>query len=282
MAIITFWNDNTGKIGQSHSAIALATYFAIEHNSKTLLVSTRYNDQVLSLAYEGPSAEKDIKLFSNSKKSIELESGIESMAKLVFSNRLTPDMVPNYTKLIYKNRFSVLSAPKAKEDLDYDKVYGACKDILTIAKKYYDMIIVDLNNGTENPTTEQILKISDLVILNIEQKYSELQKISQLKENTKLLDPKKLMFLVNNYDRKSKYSTKNISRELGEKKEILSVPYCNLFAEAVQEGNVSEFFLNLRLRKLEGLDDRTAFFSQELKRITDAIIYKLQELQMNI
>lgn len=282
MAIITFWNDNTGKIGQTHSAIALATYFAIEHNSKTLLVSTRYNDQVTKTAYEDPNIAKSMKLFSNSKGSIELESGIESMAKLVYSNRLTPDMVPNYTKLIYKNRFSVLSAPKAKEDLDYDKVYDACKEILSIAKKYYDIIIVDLNNGLENETTKAILKLSNLIIVNIEQKHSEIEKIMSLKDNMELLKPNSTMFLINNYDRKSKYSTKNVSRELGEKKEILSVPYCNLFADAVQEGEVAEFFLNLRIKKLEGLDERTAFFSQELKRVTDAIVYKLQELQMNI
>ena len=57
------------------------------------------------------------------------------------------------------------------------------------------------------------------------------------------------MYLINNYDRKSKYSSKNISREMGEKKEIMTVPYANLFAEAVQEGTAAEFFFENTAQK---------------------------------
>ena len=90
------------------------------------------------------------------------------------------------------------------------------------------------------------------------------------------------MFLINRYDRSSKYSTKNVTRDLMEKKEILSVPYNHLFAEAMQEGTAAEFFLNPKIRKLDDTEDRTAFFISELKRAEEAIIYKMQELQMRI
>ena len=50
----------------------------------------------------------------------------------------------------------------------------------------------------------------------------------------------------------------------------------------MQEGQTAEFFLNTRIKKLEGLEDRTSFFIHELKRDSDAIIYKMQELQMRI
>ena len=69
---------------------------------------------------------------------------------------------------------------------------------------------------------------------------------------------------------------------MGEKKEIMTVPYANLFAEAVQEGTAAEFFLNTRIKRLDDVEDRTAFFIRELKRDTDAIVYKMQELQMRI
>ena len=124
--------------------------------------------------------------------------------------------------------------------------------------------------------------VDDIIILNIEQKPSELKKLMELRENKELFKPKSTLVLINNYDRKSKYSTKNISRELGEKKEILSIPYCNLLSEAVQEGTAAEFFLNTRIKKLEGTEDRTSFFIHEVKRAVDAIIYKMQELQMRI
>ena len=46
MAIVTFWNDNTGKIGQTHSAMAIATHMSIDHNYRILLMSTGYKDTV--------------------------------------------------------------------------------------------------------------------------------------------------------------------------------------------------------------------------------------------
>ncbi len=282
MAIVTFWNDNTGKIGQTYSAISIASYMAVEHNYKILLLSTKYDDDTIMKAFGIKEVRKSIDLITGKSTSMDLESGIEGMAKLVSANRLNPDMVQNYSKIIYKNRLEAVGAPKRKEGLDYAKLYQSCSEIISIADKYYDIVIVDLNNGINNATTQEILKKSNIVILNIEQKYDELQKIHDLKQNKELFAPKKILTLMNNYDRKSKYTSKNVTRELSEKKEILTVPYCNLFSDAVQEGDVAEFFLNATLKKLEDMEDRTAFFIKEVARSTEAIIYRMQELQMRI
>lgn len=282
MAIITFWNDNTGKSGQTHSALAIASYMAIERNYKILLMSTQYNDQVALQAFGEDDTRKTIKMLTNNKQAMDLESGLEGMAKLAAANRLAPEMVPNYTKIIYKNRLEVVAAPSDKRDFEYERVYDACKDILNVAKRYYDIVIVDLNNGFKDESTKQLIKMSDIVILNMEQKPSEFSKIVEIQNDTELFKPKHLLKLINNYDRKSKYNTKNVTRTIGEKKEILSVPYCNLFAESVQEGTAAEFFLSTRVKRLEGNEDRTTFFVNEVKRAVDAIIYRLQELQMRI
>ena len=282
MAVITFWNDNTGKIGQTHSALAIASYMGVEHNYKTLLMSTRYDDYVTLQGFGGAERVRAINLVTENKQTMDLESGIEGMAKLASANRLSPEIVSNYTKIVYKNRLEIVTAPTKQSDADYLRVYNSCKEIIGVAKKYYDIVFVDLNRGLEQAPTKEILKMSDIIILNIEQKPSELKKLMELRENKELFKPKSTLVLINNYDRKSKYSTKNISRELGEKKEILSIPYCNLLSEAVQEGTAAEFFLNTRIKKLEGTEDRTSFFIHEVKRAVDAIIYKMQELQMRI
>lgn len=282
MAIITFWNDNTGKTGQTYSALAIAMQMGIEHNYKTLLMSTKYGDRLIMQAFGTTGRNKTIKMLTSGKQSMDLESGLEGMAKLASASRLTPEMVPNYTKVILKNRLEAVAAPSKKTDVDYNKVYSSCKDILNVSKKYYDIVLVDLNNGLHTETTKEILKMSDIIIMNIEQKMAEVEKIQALREDTETFDPKRILTLINNYDRKSKYSTKNISREIGEKKEILSIPYCNIYSEAIQEGTVPEFFLGTRVKRLDGFEDRTSFFIREVDRAVKAIIYKLQELQMRI
>lgn len=284
MTIITFWNNNTGKIGQTYSALAIATHMAVEHNYKILLVSTKYNDQVTIKSFGFDKEAKTVGLLTKNKVSMDLESGIEGMTKLALANRLTPDVVPNYTKVVFKKRLEILSGPKDRENenVNYERIYSATKNILNVAKKYYDIIFVDLNNGFNEAPTREVLEMSNIIILNMEQKISEFDKVIELKENEKIFTPKNTLQLINRYDRDSKYNTKNITRYLGEKKEILSIPYSHLFTEAVEEGETAEFFTNSRIRKLEDTEDQTAFFMSEVKRATDAIIYKMQELQMRI
>lgn len=276
MAIVTFWNNNTGKIGQTHSALAIASYMAIEHNYKILLISTRYKDETSMHAFGLDKESRSINLFTNNKKSMEMESGIESMSKLALSNRLVPDVIPNYTKMIFRQRLEILSGPTGA---DYDKVYSSCINILSSAKKYYDIVFVDLNNGLNEETTKEILNISDVVIANVEQKATNLDDITKLIDE-KILSKKRTLVLINKYDSESKYTTKNVARYLGERKEALSVPYNILYTESIEDGTLAEFFLNPRIRKTENSDDRNAFFIKELKRAADAIIYKIQELQL--
>lgn len=285
MTIVTFWNNNTGKIGQTYSALAIATQMAIEHNYKILLMSTRYNDQVTMKAFGFDKSAKTAGLLTKNKASMDLESGIEGMTKLALANRLTPEVVPNYTRMVFRKRLEVLSGPRDREgeNINYERIYSATKSILNVAKKYYDIIFVDLNNGFGEEPTREVLKISNIIVLNFEQKLSELDYLKQLKEEKKdLFTSKKILTLVNRYDRYSKYNVKNITRYLGEKKDILAVPYSNLFAEAVQEGTAADFFTNPRIRKLEDTEDKTAFFMSELRRDSESIIYRMQELRMRI
>ena len=284
MTIITFWNNNTGKIGQTYSALAIATHMAIEHNYKILLMSTKYNDQVTMQAFGFSQSVQALNKLTKNKNSMELESGIEGMTKLALSSRLTPEVVPNYTRMVFKDRLEILAAQKSKEggNVDYIRTYSATKNILSVASKYYDIIFVDLNNGFSEAPTREILEMSNIIIINVEQKMSEFDALTELKEKEKLFTPKNSFTLINRYDRESKYTSKNITRYLNEKKEVFTVPYDNLFAEAVQEGTAAEFFLNPRIRKLEDTEDKTAFLISELSRAEQAIVYRMQELQMRI
>ena len=279
MAIITYWNNNNGRIGQSYSALAIASYMAIEHNYRMLLMSTRFKDTLLMQAFGLDKVNKATSMFTgNNQASVDLETGIESISKLSQSNRLTPDVIPTFTKMIFRDRLEVLSGPSAG---DYQKIFSTCPDIINVASKTYDIVFVDLNNGVENDYTKEIINSSDIIILNAEQKLSELESLIKIKES-KIIPPMKTLFLLNKYDRFSKYTIKNSTRFIGEKKDVMSVPYSNLFMESLEEGTVAEMFLNPSIRKLSSTEDKNGYFMSELKRDSEAIIYKMQELQMRV
>ena len=91
----------------------------------------------------------------------------------------------------------------------------------------------------------------------------------------------KVLLLVGRYDRFSKYTVKNITRNyLEEKIDVCTLPYNTLFFEAAEEANVTNLFLSIKNVKDD--DDRNYFFVQEVKRLAERIIYRLQDLQMKM
>ena len=102
----------------------------------------------------------------------------------------------------------------------------------------------------------------------------------ELKDQDQTVNSLKSLLLIGRYDRSSKYNSKNITRYLGEKNQVLTIPYNTLFFEAAQEAGVPDLFLKFR-RNLDS-EDRNAFFIAEVKRAAENIVYRLQDLQMRM
>lgn len=279
MAIITFWSNNKKSVGQSLSTGAVAMYMAMEHNLKCLALSTQYEDNAFERAFGVTAHTKSFLRNILKGKDTGLDSGIEGLTKMAVSNRLSPELIQNYTKVAIKT-LEVLTGPRQIDDTtDYEKILNSYKSLIMNANKYYDRVFVDLNKTLELPQTRVILEMSDIIIVDIEQKMKKIEEFIELREAEPILQGKKVMLLINKYDKFSQYNTKNVSRYLGEKNEIYSVPYNTLYFEAAEEGGVVDLFF--RIRKVDE-SDRNAFFIHELKRVTDAIEYKLQELHMRV
>ena len=142
---------------------------------------------------------------------------------------------------------------------------------------YYDKVFIDLDNNLSEETKQKIINRSDVVIVNTSQNYNSLKKLKQAKENSELLKSSKALILIGRYDKFSKYNSKNVTRYLEEKNQVLTIPYNTLYFEATNEAGVPDLFL--KFKKLSDSEDRNAIFIEEIKRATENIIYRLQELQ---
>ena len=272
MAIITFWSNGKEETAKTLSISAIATYTAMQRNYKVLELSTNYNDTTLETCYW-----KETK--QDAKKILGFDSGVEGLAQAIASNKASPEVIANYTKIVFKDsRLEVLPGIKTENYSEYEKIRPVYKEILKTANRYYDLIFVDLNKGLDHEDTRAILEMSDVVIVCITQRLKVINNYMALKENESLFNKNNVLTLVGRYDRFSKYNAKNIGRYIGEK-EVFTVPYSTLFFEAANEGEVAEFFL--RFMEVDE-SDRNAMFISEIKKISDKIIYKLQELQMKM
>ncbi len=278
MSVITFWSSEKKETAQSLSIAAVATQIAIEHNYKILILSTQNDDNTIENCFWEPNKENFKDLIANPNK-VGIDSGIEGLLKTVASNRTSPEIVTNYTKIVFKDRLEILSGAKTKNEIEYQNIKSKYVDVIKIAKKYYDIILVDLNKGLDDFTRE-ILENSDVVVVNLTQRLKSINDYAKLREKEALVQKRNVMILIGRYDKFSKYNSKNIAKFYRQKDEPTIIPYNTQFFEACSEGKIADLFL--KIRTLTSADNKNVIFIDDVKKTCEKIIYKMQEAQMKI
>lgn len=274
MSVVTFWSDGREQTGKTLSIAAISTYMAVEHNYRILIISTGYRDDTLNQCFwKEKKVKRNFGLFGPNTNEI-LEEGIVGLAKVVKSNKLSPENITNYTKIIFKDRLEVLQGFRG-ETSDYDELEKTYPDIINLANSYYDLVFIDLDNEMNPSIREMILANSDLIVANISQRLTSIDRFMETREKTPILNSKKTLLLIGKYDKFSKYSIKNITRYMGEKNKVSTIPYNTLFFEACEEAKLPDLIFNLR--KIDE-EDINGFFLSEVKRTSENIMYRLQDL----
>lgn len=274
MSIVTFCGTGKEQVGKTLSLVAVATNMAIEHNKKILIISASYNNDTIKNCYWGQVNQKKGLLFKHENQ-VSLDNGIEGLAKIIKSNKMTPEVITDYTKIVFKNRLEILLGFEQFVNFSEEEIGKTYADIIKLADEYYDIVFVDLDNELDRNASNEILEMSNIVILTASQKIKSINALKKFKTETL---KKKCMFLIGKYDRKSKFTTKNLTRYLGEKKEILAIPYNTLFFEAAEEANVPDLFL--KLRNIKDQADENQYFVNQIKKVSEEILNKIHETLM--
>ena len=278
MSVVTFWNDKKEQPGKTLSAVAVATYMAIEHNYKILVISTGFNDKTLDNCFwKEKKAKKNFGIFGPNT-NVAMENGIEGLSKMVKSNKISPESITNYTRIIFKDTLEILQSFKGNRE-NYEEIKEHYVDVINLANRYYDLVFVDLDMELGNDVINTILENSNLIVASLSQRLTSIDSFIEKREEMPILKSKKTLILISRYDRNSKYTVKNISRYMGEKNKVSTIPYNTLFFEACEEAKVVDLFLSIR--KISE-DDVNGMFLSEVKRTAENIIYRLQDLAMRM
>lgn len=287
MSIITFWNDSREQSGRTLTSVAVATRMAIERNSKVLLVSTSFGDTTMKRCFFGES-ETATTIFANGKNTNLInDNGIEGLYKLVTSNKLTPDIITDYTKVVFKGRLEVIagfseerikSLENNMEELK--KIESSYTDLIKTANQYYDMVIVDLDKRISPKVQEEILNISQVNVYVLTQRLESINRYERLKEDNKELMKTKCVPVIGKYMNYYKYNSKNIARYLKEKRELDLMPFNLLYMAAAEEAGVADLFL--KLKNIKDKTDENYIFMQCTLNLTNNIVKKMQDMQMRM
>lgn len=279
MAIVSFWNDSKKETGQTYSAIAVATSMSIEHNYKVLEISTGFQDKTVEECFWNEQNENNLKdIIGLPTRQVGMNNGIEGLVKILQSNRSSSNIVSDYSKPIFRDRLEVLPAPSTGNISEYNEITKYYAELLKVADKNYNVIIVDIDKNMKEEDKRAILNVSNIVVMTFKQGMDALDEITELKQKGLPFDPNHLMLLMGKYDENSKYNIKNVTRFLKEKREISAVPYSVLYNEAATEGKVADYFL--KYRSMTDTTDKNVTFIKETHKACENIVSRLKELQV--
>ena len=269
MSVITFYGNDKIETAQTTSMAAIATYLSIKENYKMLLINTSHNDDSLQECFWEQA--KGFKPRSD------LETGISGLIKAISSNKATPEIITNYTRTVFKDRLEVLTDGYMPRDV-YIKQREYMKSIIKIAKKYYDLVFVDLKGNIEEEFVQGVLEESNLIVANTSQRKKYIEEFITQRRTHAALAKNNIVLLIGKYDKYSKYNIRNLQRKLG-MGDIYGIPYNTLFFEVCNEGNLADFVINYRNVRETSVQ---ASIMEALSITGEGIIEKLKQLQLEV
>lgn len=275
MPIVTFWNESRKEAGQTSSMLAVATHMALERNFRVLVVDAAFNDNSIEKAFFKRRDDKALKQLTQGK--LDIASGAEGLVSAIASNKVTPEIITNYTKVVFRNRLDILTGLSTEIHENFEKSMSFYKDLLLTANRFYDLIIVDLEKTLDYPFVKSILDISHIIIYCMPPNLENINNFMKKRETNPIIGSDKIIPLLSRSDESSGYNVKNATRYMKEKMLLPTIPYNVRFMEATNEANTATFFANMKLSKSKY--DINQNFIEEVERASVVIFEKIKEIQ---
>lgn len=278
MPIVTFWSNTQKTIGQTVTASAVATTMAMDCSYKILLISADVNNNQFEKNF-GIQQNNDglLKSLIQSRPKVDLDSGINGLLRLTRTNRLSPELIKDYTKVIINNRLEILYSPNLMGK-DINELLDCFKKIITNAGQYYDFVFVDLKKGINLPEIWDILKMSNVVVINTMQNTEQMINFMKIVQAKELLDNGKVVWNIGRYDPESKYNIKTLGKNIWKNDIIYAIDYNTKLFEATQEGRIANFLLELRSSKGK---NKNFYILDESRALMKEIISRYEILRKN-
>lgn len=264
MSQISFWGSVHGQVGSTSNVVAAATMIGFEYATRIMVGQTQWSRSTLESVFTESSTILNRAMHY-------ADIGIDALERLARSKRLIPEIVADYTIPIIQNRLDLLTGTSKPTEPLYENMRDVLPDIFSCADQCYDAILLDIHSGHKNTITESLLETSDLIVVNLSQNMTVLERFFSKQDWPEALNSKPFMVVIGQYDPKSKYSATNIARRFDYKDPIYTIPYCTDYKDACNDRSVLEFFM--RNRNVSKRHENY-FFIQEIRRFIQALLSK--------
>lgn len=232
---VSFWSNMHGQGATSATTAAVASAIAQKTPLKTLIG----HNQIERSAIEGYLFKE-----TNQKHSIHNLSnqGVDALLRLMKNGRLKPEMIADYTYSILKNhRMDLLLGTEKKLKMTQED-QELFLSILSCAKDFYDLIILDVHSGLKENNSLSILKSSDIIVICINQNNFLLEDLTTIFNEYEFFKQKQIAFVLARYEKHSNMTGANLARKHSvSRNSIFEIPNSSQLLDALNSGRVYEY-----------------------------------------
>ncbi len=274
MPRVVFWSPCEDMTGNTHTTIAVSTLMAIAHKTTCILMQGNYNSKKIESSFTPYESLVESGALDNQ------NLGVSALIRLVTSNKLTPDAIQNYAKPVLKNRLDVLYGMTSKDKDGYQDMVNNLPYITRKASEIYDLVMLDMPKTNNEKYVRDVLADAEVIVCTVNQDEVKLDEFFSKIKNTEELKDKNIIYVISDYENKSKYNLTNIRNKYKIKYQLqeplYAVPHNYMFADACNSGNVIDFFY----RNLNASPkDYNGYFVSQINEIVERIfeILKLRD-----
>mgnify|MGYP000152127756 FL=1 len=235
MPRVVFWGPDTSMTGNTHAAVAISTVMSVVHKASCLLMQGNFDSKKIETSYT---------LYDQLKASGALDNanlGVSALIRLVTSNKLTSDAIQNYAKPVLKGRLDILYGMTAKDKDGYNDLVNNLPYITRKAAEIYDLVFLDLPKGMSQKFVRDTLADAEIVVCICNQDVIKLDEFFNKVSAVEELKDKQKIYVIADYESKSRFNIQNIKIKYRIKEPIYAVPHNYLFADACNTGTVIDF-----------------------------------------
>lgn len=234
-SLIVTWSPIAGQGGSSTLTSSLASIMSLETSKKVLFTHAKQAKTVLDTIYK--TSESDL-----------TRGGMEGLERLVKSKMLQPESIPDYTEPIYIGKLDYLQSGYNEEISERENT-ARLFAVLRAALESFDVVFANVGSGIDSIATQELLKQADIVLVNLPQNRYVVEKFFNGELMPEELKNRLYYVVVTNYDPKATYSVRNIKRKSKTKSKIFAFPYSTELKNAINLGNLSDFYYRVHSTK---------------------------------
>lgn len=226
---IAFWSPMHGT-GATANLLAVGMELAFSDKLKTLVTQTHFAMNNLEMPLLG----------RNTAEEFFQDTGLDAVMRHFKSGELTEKQITNCSIKIGSELYLLAGTRISnKESYENQVIQSMVTRIISVADRYYDLVMIDTNSGCTGQSYE-IMNECDLMVVNLRQDRNMIEAVIK----DEFFRNKRIFYLFGNYDASSKYNLNNIRRlyKSINKNNSAGIIYNTDFMDAITDGNVLDYY----------------------------------------